>query len=145
MMGASSTWYAMSARLRSSRNSAARAGSVVVLEDAKELLGGVDDRVGLLGLEPVALVDPAPRDGDGEHARRLRRTDVEGRVADVRRGVGVGAEALRREEERLRIGLVPLGLAAADDGLEEMSERHGRKCELDRRAALRRDDSQAAA
>src|SRR5215831_15225273 len=100
MIGASSTWYAMSARLRSSRSSAARAAAVVVLEDAKELLGGVDDRVRLLGLEAVTFVDPAPRDGDGEHARRLRRTDVEGRVADVRRLGRIGCQALHREEQR---------------------------------------------
>ncbi len=49
----------------------------MVLEEAKELLGVVDDRVGELGLELLAVVDPAPGDGDGEHPGRLRRTDVE--------------------------------------------------------------------
>src|SRR6185437_729470 len=118
MIGSSSTWYAMSARLRRSRSSAARAEAVVVLEDAKELLGAVDDRIRPLGLEPSALVDPAPRDGDGEHARRLRSADVERRVADVGCRGRVGPEPLGAEEERLRIGLVPFRLVAAHDRLE---------------------------
>src|SRR5881227_3292766 len=101
MIGSSSTWYAMSARLRMSRSSAARAAAVVLLEDAKELLGGVDDRVRLLGLEPRAVVDPAPRHGDGEHPRRLRRADVEGRVADVGGLLRLRAESLGAEKQRL--------------------------------------------
>src|SRR4029077_7267230 len=95
MIGESSTWYAISALLSTSRSSAARASAVVVLEDAKELLCGVDDRVGLLGLEPFPLVDPAPGHGHGEHPRRLGRANVERRVPDVGR--------LRR------IGVPPLG------------------------------------
>src|SRR3954471_13731111 len=92
MIGVSSTWYAMRARLRTSRNSAARAAAVVVLEEAKELLGTVDDGVGVFRLESRAVVDPAPRHGNGEHPRRLGGTDVEGRVADVGgRGAGVTA------------------------------------------------------
>src|SRR5436853_6997126 len=113
MIGSSSTWYAMRARLRTSRSSRARAAAVVVLEDAKELLGAVDDRVGLFRLESRGVVDPAPRHRDGEHACRLRRPDVEGRVADVGGVGGVGSEPLGPEEQRLRVGLVPLGLVAA--------------------------------
>src|SRR5947208_3665533 len=130
MIGSSSTWYATSARLRISRSSAARAAAVVLLEDAKELLGLVDDRVGLLRLKARPLVDPAPRHCDGEHPRRLRGPDVERRVPDVGRSGRVGAEALRREQERLRVGLVPLGLVAADDRLEQVAERHAVEREL---------------
>src|SRR5436305_12700814 len=110
MIGSSSTWYAMRARLRTSRSSAARAAAVVVLEEAKELLGAVDDCVGLFPLEPRAVVDPAPGHGDGEHAGRFRRADVEGRVADVRGRGGVRSEPLGAEQQRLRVGLVLLGL-----------------------------------
>src|SRR5438552_3593417 len=144
MIGASSTWYAISARLRTSRSSAARAAAVVVLEDAKELLGTVDDRVGLLRFEPGAVVDPAPGDGDREHSGGLGGTDVEGRVADVGGRGRVGTEPFRAEEERLRVWLVPLGLVAADDRLEEMPERDVGEGELDSCAALRRDDAETA-
>src|SRR3954468_3157590 len=139
MIGVSSTWYVMRARLRTSRNSAARAAAVVVLEDAKELLGTVDDGVGLLRLESRAVVDPAPRHGNGEHPRRLGGTDVEGRVADVGGRGGAGSEPFGAEQQRLRIRLVPLGLVAADDRLEEMAERDVGEGELDGRAALRGD------
>src|SRR5581483_7922365 len=121
MIGSSSTWYAMSARLRTSRSSAARAATVVVLEEAKELLGVVDDRVGLLRLEAHAIVDPAPRHGDREHPGGLRRPDVEGRVADVGGCGRVRSKPLGTEKERLGIRLVPLGLVAADDCLEEVA------------------------
>src|SRR5215469_11307653 len=122
MIGSSSTWYAISARLRISRSSSARAAAVVLLEDAKELPGPVDDRVRLLGLEPRAVVDPPPGDGDGEHARRLRGANVEGRVPDVRRRGRIGSQALRRKQERLGVGLVPLRFVTADDRLEEVPE-----------------------
>src|SRR5690348_6334166 len=105
MIGSSSTWYATSARLRTSRSSAARAADVV-LEDAKQLLRGVDDRIGVLRLQARTVVYTAPRHRDREHARRLRGADVERRVADVGRLCRVGAESLRREQERLRVGLV---------------------------------------
>ena len=123
----------MRARLRTSRSSAARASAVEVLEDAKELLRRVDDRVGLLRFEPRAVVDPAPGHGDGEHPRRLRRADVERRVADVGGLGGVRSEPLGAEQERLRVGLVPLGLVPADDRLEEMAERDVGERELDGR------------
>src|SRR5256886_11106181 len=97
----------MSARLRTSGNSAARAAAVVVLEDAKELLGTVDDRVGLLRLESCAVVDPAPGHGNGEHPCRLGGKHVEGRVADVRGRGGVRSEPFGAEQQRLRIRLVP--------------------------------------
>src|SRR4029079_15936141 len=123
MIGSSSTWYAMRARLRTSRSSAARAAAVVVLEDAKELLGTVDDRVGLFGLEARAVVDPSPRHRHGEHARGLGGSDVEGRGADVRGRSRIRPEPLGGEQERLRIRLVPLRLVPADDRLEQVAER----------------------
>src|SRR6185312_5115063 len=98
MIGSSSTWYAIRARLRTSRSSAARAVAVVVLEEAKELLGAVDDRVGLFRLEPSPVVDPAPGHGDGEHPRGFRCPDVERRVADVGGLGGVGSEPLGAEQ-----------------------------------------------
>src|SRR6266566_8062605 len=122
MIGVSSTWYAMRARLRTSRSSAARAAAVVVLEDAKELLGAVDDRVGLLGFEPRAIVDPAPRHGHREHVRRPGGQNVEGRVADVGGRGGIGSEPLGTQQERLRIRLVAFRLVPADDRLEEVAE-----------------------
>src|SRR2546430_2454047 len=137
MTGSSSTWYATSARLRTSRSSAARFWTLEVL---KELLGGVDDRVGLLSLEAGAIVDLAPRHGDRVHAGGLCRTDVERRVADVGRLTRVGVHPARRKKQRLRVRLVPLGLVAADNRLEKMSERHAREGELDRRAPLRGHD-----
>src|SRR5438105_857625 len=84
-----------------------------------ELLSAVDDRVRLLGLQLLPVVDAAPRDGDRVDAGRLRRTHVERRVAHVRGLVWVCAETLERELQRLRIGLVALGLVAADDDVEE--------------------------
>ena len=55
----------MRARLRMSRNSAARFSAVDVLEVLKQLLCRVDDRVRFLALEHAPVVDAAPR-----HARR---------------------------------------------------------------------------
>src|SRR5207248_11492973 len=120
MIGVSSTWYAMSARLRTSRNSAARAAAVVVLEDAKELLGTVDDRVGLLRLELRAVVDPAPRHGNSEHPCRLGGTDVEGRVADVGGRGGVRSEPFGAGQQRPGVRLVPPGCGTCDDPRAEM-------------------------
>src|SRR5436190_2301202 len=110
-----------------------------------KLLRGVDDRVGVLALEPSPRMDPAPGDCDGVDSRRLRRADVERRVADVRRLVRLRVEPLEREQERLRIRLVPLRLVTADDGLEQLAERDGGEGELDGRAALRRDDPETPA
>ena len=135
----------MSARLRTSRSCAARAAAVVVLEDAKELLGGVDDGVGLLGFEFRGVVDPAPRHHDGEHSGRLCGADVEWRVADVRHIRRVGSEALRGQEKRFRVGLLVLRLVASDNRLEEMSDGHAREAELDGRTSLRGDDAEAPA
>src|SRR5438067_11964074 len=145
MMGASSAWYAISAWLRSSRSSAARAATVAVLEDTEELLCRVDERVRLLGLEPYAVVDAPPGDCDGEHARHLRRPDVERRVADVGRGGRIRSEPLGREQERFRIRLVPLRLVPADDRLEEVAERDPIESQLDRRPPLRCDDAEVPA
>src|SRR5581483_3230768 len=133
MIGSSSTWYAIRARLRTSRSSRARAAAVAVLEEAKELLGPIDDCVRPLGFEALALVNPAPRDGDREHPGGLGGADVERRVADVGRRGRIGSEPLGAEEERLRVRLVPLRLVAADDRVEEVAERHPRERELDRR------------
>src|SRR6476469_7860223 len=144
MIGSSSTWYAMRARLRTSRSSAARAAAVVVLEDAKELLRRVDDRVGLLRFKPRAVVDTAPGHGDGEHPRCLGCPDVERRVAHVGGRSGVRSEPLGAEQERLRVRLVPLGLVPADARLEEMAERDVGERELDGDAAFRRDDAETA-
>src|SRR4051812_15977479 len=103
MTGSSSTWYAISARCSVSRNSAARAAGS---EDGKQLFRGVDDRVRRLALEPFALVDPAPRNGDREHAGRLRCAHVEGGVADIRRLARLGVHPPRAQEEGVRVRLV---------------------------------------
>src|SRR5215468_2488280 len=133
----------MRARLRTSRSSVARAAAVVVLEDAKELLGAINDRVGPFGFQPRAVVNPAPGHGNGKHPRRLRSADVEGRVADIGSRAGIRSEPLRAEEKRLRVRLVPLGFVAADDGLEEVAERDVGEGQLDRRAALSSNDPEA--
>ena len=117
----------------------------MVLEDAKELLGGVDDGVGLLGFELHGVVDPAPRHRDGEHSGRLCGADVEWRVADVRRIRRVGSEALCGQEKRFRVGLVVLRLVTSDNRLEEVSDGHAREAELDGRTSLRGDDAEAPA
>src|SRR5439155_4995528 len=98
-----------------SRSSSAR---VVVSEDAKELLAGVDDRVRLLGLEPLARMDAAPRDGDGVDSGRLRGADVVRRVADVRRLVRLRLEELERVQERVGVGLAAVRRVGADDDVE---------------------------
>src|SRR5687768_13388399 len=103
MAGSSSTWYAMSARLRATRSSAAR---FVSLEDAKELSGVVDDAVARFALESLGGVDPSPGDGDRENAGRFRCADVERGVADVR-GVGRSCvEPAEGLEDRVLVGLV---------------------------------------
>src|SRR5436305_10839719 len=107
MIGASSTWYAISARLRSSRSSCARAAGSEV---RKQLLRRVDDRVRLLLLEAGTAVDPTPGDGDAVHAGRPRGPHVEGRVPDVGALARRDAQPARRHEQGLRIGLVPVGL-----------------------------------
>ena len=57
---------------------------------------------------------------------------------------GSRVHALGREQQRLGIGLVLLRLVAADDGLEEVRERHARERELDGRAALGGHDAEPA-
>ena len=104
-----------------------------------------DDRVRLLRLEARAVVDPAPRHGDGVHPGGLRSADVEGRVADVGRLGGIGSEAFGPEKERLGIRLVALGLVAADDHLEEMAERDDGERELGRVAPLGGHDAEPPA
>src|SRR5690242_464177 len=145
MIGSSSTWYAMSARLRTSRSSSARAPAVAVLEDAKELLCAVGDGVRRLRFELCGVVDPPPRHRDGEHSGRFRRPDVERRVADVRRLRWIGSETLCCQEKRLRIRLLPLRLVASNDRLEKVSDGHAREAELDGRASLRGDDAETPA
>src|SRR5438270_6766052 len=141
MIGASSTWYAASARLRRPRSSAARASG----EDGKELLGRVHDRVGLLGLEAGPVVDAPPRHRDGEHPGGLRSAHVERRVADVRRPGRIRAEALGTEEKRLGVGLVTLRFVATDDRFEEVIEPHAVERKLRGVAPLRRDHAEPAA
>ena len=102
----------------------------------------VDDRVGLLRLELLPIVDPPPRDRDGKHRGRLRGTDVERRVAHVRSSRRVCSESLGAEQKGFRIGLVTLGLVAADDRLEKVPERNLRERKLDGRAALRGHDAE---
>src|SRR5947207_7545660 len=98
MIGSSSTWYAISARVRTSRSSAARAAA---LEGAKEILRMADERVGFLAPQHLLGVDAAPRHGDGVHARGLRGADVERRVADVGRVLGSRVEAVERGQDRV--------------------------------------------
>ena len=90
-------------------------------------------------------MDPAPGHGDGVDPRGLRRADVEGRVADVGRLGGIGAEAFCPEEERFWIGLVAFGFVAADDRLEEMIERDRGERELGRVPPLRGHDAEPPA
>src|SRR5262245_24308173 len=127
MRGSSSTWYAIRARVRISRSSAAR---FVASEDAKQLLRGIDDRVRILRLEPVARVNAAPRDGDGAHPCPLRCAHVERRVPDVRTVRRVRPQPSRAEKERLRIRLVPLRLVPADDRVEEVCQWNLREGEI---------------
>src|SRR5437763_323099 len=69
MTGSSSTWYAINARVRTSRSSAARFSTS---ERAKELLRVTDEGVGLLTQQHVVGVDPAPGDADRVDAGGLR-------------------------------------------------------------------------
>src|ERR1700693_2731588 len=142
MTGSSSTWYATSARLKTSRDSAARSSTLDVL---KQFLGGVDDRVRLFSLETRAIVDLPPRHCDRMHARGPRRTDVERRVADVCGLTRARVHPPRREQQRLGIRLVPLGLVTADDRLEQVPERNAGERELDRGAPLRSYDPEPPA
>src|SRR3954452_2290073 len=102
MTGSSSTWYAINARCSVSRSSAARFAGP---EEGKPLLPQIDDRVRCLALEPLALMDPAPRDRDREHAGRFCCAHVEWGVAHVGGLARVGIHALRTEEKRLGVGL----------------------------------------
>src|SRR5919197_1925428 len=142
MTGSSSTWYAIKARWSSSRSSVARASTLEVL---KQLLRRVHDRVRLLALEPVAVVDPAPCDRDGVHPGSARGAQVERRVPHVCAALRLDGHALRRDQQRLRVGLVPLRLVPSDDRLEEVAERDARERELDRGAARRGHDAEPAA
>src|SRR5207244_2675329 len=116
---------------RMSRSSAARWSTVAALEDKQQLLRGGDDRVRLFALELLATVDAAPGHSDRVHAGRFGRADVERRVADVRALVRVDIHAFCGKQERLGVRLVTLRLVAADDDLEEVSERNRRERELD--------------
>src|SRR5689334_22101347 len=107
MIGSSSAWYAIKARLRSSRSSAARTSA---LEGAKEILRMPDERVRLLAPEQVLRVDAAPGDGHSVNAGGLRSADVERRVADVGRILGPRAESIERRQDRVGRGLVALGV-----------------------------------
>src|SRR5581483_2405193 len=93
--GSSSTWYSCSQRLRSVRSSAAR---VFSLDEVEELIGLVDDDVGVGQL--VGGVDAAPRDSDRMEAGCPGGLHVEGRVAHVGGPLGLLAETRERELER---------------------------------------------
>src|SRR5690348_10096141 len=103
MIGSSSTWYAMSAWLRTSRNSSARAAAVAVLEDAKKLLRDVHDGVRAVLLDHDAPVEPPPGDLDDEHAGRVLQPHVERRGSDVRRVRRPRSETLCGGAKRLRV------------------------------------------
>src|SRR5262245_56119566 len=145
MNGSSSTWYATSARLRTSRSSAARA-AVVALEDGKQLLRVTHELVGLLAPQDLVVVDAAPRDGDCVNAGRLRSADIERRVADVRGLARRGAEPLECLEDRIGRRLVAFGVIRGDHNVQVRLEL-GKPVEreADGGAALRRHDSQPAA
>ena len=68
-------------------------------------------------------MDTAPTHRDRVHAGRLRRPDVERRVADVDGFPGRAAELLDREENGVGIGLVPLRVLVGDDDVERARER----------------------
>ena len=129
---------------------------VVMVQDLPQLRGarglGLRGRQGappasrrpvrLLRLEPLARVNAAPRDRDRMHSCGLGGTDVERRVADVRRVVPVGAQELERVCERRRIGLVPLGVVRADDDVEEPLQRQIGEGQPHRLAPLRSHDAE---
>src|SRR5947209_3859722 len=144
MSGSSSTWYATSARLRSSRSSAARAAGRVVLEDGKQVLRVLDEGVGLFALQYLGAVDPSPADGDGVNAGGLGGADVERRVADVGGIGGRRAETVDRGQDRIGCRLVPLGVVGRDHDVEVRLE-GGQTVEgeLHCGAALGGDDSEA--
>src|SRR5512133_4166881 len=98
----------------------------------------------MLGFDVLARMDVSPRDGDGEDAGSLSRTDVERRVAHVSRVLGPRAERRERAEDRLRSGLVALRVVAADDDVElpELGNRLER--ERDRLLPLGRHDAEPA-
>ena len=85
-------------------------------------------------------MDVAPGDGDRGHARGPGGPDVERRVADVGGRRGRRAEPLERQEQRLGIRLVALGVVARDDDVERAEEREHVERDLDGEAALHRDD-----
>ena len=85
----------------------------------------MDERVGLLGEEPLVGVDAAPADRDRERSRRLAGADVERRVADVDGLARAGSEAAQRLEHRIRVGLVPLGVLGADEHVGQLARGAG--------------------
>ncbi len=90
-------------------------------------------------------MDAAPADGDGEHAGRVPRLDVVGRVSDVRRLGRVGLQTPKRLEQRVGIGLVPLGVICADHDVHRLAElREAIEREADRAETLRGDDPEPA-
>ena len=88
-------------------------------------------------------MDAAPADADGEEAGSPGGRMSNGESPTYAASRGLGAEALEREQERLGVGLVPLGLVCADDDVEEPLDRQPREREVDRDPALRRDDPEA--
>src|SRR3954469_16864891 len=119
--------------LSSRRRSAARRST---LDEAKELLHGVDDDVGACGVQTFPREDAAPRNADGEDAGRPCGLDVERRVADVRRVLRVGVQPLECEQERLWIRLQSLRLVSRHYGLEHGVQREHGEGKVHRRSAL---------
>src|SRR5436190_21671868 len=90
-------------------------------------------------------MDAAPGHADRKQTGGLRSLDVERRVADVGSLLGARTETIECEEQRRRVGLVPLGLVTADNGLEEMLDRQPGERELYRLPPLRGDDAEPPA
>src|SRR5439155_21893913 len=108
-----------------------------ILEDAIQLLGRGDEGVRLFGHEALAGVDAAPIDCNREKPGSLRRLDVKRGVTNVHSLTGVRTQALEREEQWLRVRLVPFRLVPADHRLEEVTERHPGEGELNGLPPLR--------
>src|SRR5438309_7436006 len=115
MTGSSSTWYAINARVRTSRSSAARTAT---LEGAKEVLRVADERLRLLAPQDVLRVDAPPGHSNGVYARGFRGADVERRVADIGRGLRPRVEPVERSQDRVGSRLVPLRVVGGDDDVE---------------------------
>ena len=89
--------------------------------EAMHFGGRRQERIDHRELRPRAFcltLDSSPGDRDRVCARRLRRPDVERRVADVGRAGRLSVETCQGLEDRFGIGLVTLGVLLADDDVE---------------------------